>query len=381
MKSGEDRGSIATSRDLIAFEMESAGVGDEAASLYIVAEGITSYTSEKINEEGLRIGLDIVLASIAIFRSDAAPNIAGPSIRRPSEIGTLAIGGGSGNGRFTYLVSPLEAIEERAAQDNTLVQFWLNNTMIKDANVETLWGASAPEVCLVFLETRAAERIDREHLSVDQHGDAVVGINIMPWADYLNITAILVAYYPGQESGHSIVDILYGTKSPSGKHLYTVPLNSNSVNTAPTTNITIFNVDDCHNIPVQYEFGFGLLYTNFSMETLRVQLTKPDAHIGSHPEALETRPGVNPALWGVLFEAQVTLQNTGSTLGATVAQLYTELAPGESYTAVFPLMRRDLSYWNVTEQQWLLPKGDFAVRAGFSSRDLRDSVTLRPVAE
>ncbi|OGM48425.1 hypothetical protein ABOM_003397 [Aspergillus bombycis] len=373
-------------------------------------------------------------ASIAIFGSDAAPNTAGPFIRGPSEIGTLAVGGGSGNGRFTYLVSPLEAIEERAAQDNTLVQFWLNNTMIKDADVETLWGASAPEACLVFLKTRATERMDRGHLSVDQHGDVVVqsvadkcsntivvthsgGMNIMPWADHPNVTAILVAHYPGQESGHSIVDILYGARSPSGKLPYTVPLNSSSVNTAPTTNITTANVDDwqswysegleidyryynSHNIPVQYEFGFGLSYTNFSMERLRVKPTNPDAHIASHPEALETRPGGNPALWDVLFEAQVTLQNTGSTLGATVAQLYvsfpadvsepplqlrgfekTELAPGESHTATFPLMRRDLSYWNVTQQQWLIPTGDFVFRAGFSSRDLGDSVTLRPVAE
>ncbi|KAJ5261815.1 hypothetical protein N7497_004280 [Penicillium chrysogenum] len=372
--------------------------------------------------------------SIAIFGSDAAPNTQGPFIRGPSEIGTLAIGGGSGNGRFTYLVSPLEAIKARAVQDNTLVQFWLNNTVIKDANVESLWGATAPEACLVFLKSRASERLDRESLAVDQYGDAVVesvaskcsntivvthsgGMTIMPWADHPNVTAILAAHYPGQESGHSIVDILYGAKSPSGKLPYTVPLNASSVNTAPTTNITTSGVDDwqtwysegleidyryyhTHKIPVQYEFGFGLSYTNFSMASLRVKPTHPEARILSQPEALATRPGGNPALWDVLFEAEVTLQNTGSTSGATVAQLYisfpdeipapslqlrgfekTYLSPGESYTATFPLMRRDLSYWNVTQQTWLIPEGDFILRAGFSSLDLHDSVVLRPVEE
>lgn len=374
--------------------------------------------------------------NIAIFGSDAAPNTQGPFIRGPSEIGTLAVGGGSGNGRFTYLVSPLQALEERASQDNTLVQFWLNNTMIKDADVETLWGASAPEACLVFLKTRATERLDREHLTLDQDGDAVVesvasrcsntivvthagGMTIMPWATHPNVTAILVAHYPGQESGHSIVDILYGAKNPSGKLAYTIPLNPESVNAPPTTNITTSGVHDwqswysegleidyryynSHNISVQYEFGFGLSYTNFSMypDSLVVKPTKPEtARIRSHPEALAARPGGNPALWDVLFEAQVTFRNTGGISGATVAQLYlsfpsevsepprqlrgfekTELAPGESHTATFPLMRRDLSYWNVTQQEWLIPAGDFVLHAGFSSRDLHDSMTFRPVA-
>lgn len=373
--------------------------------------------------------------SIAIFGSDAAPNTQGPFIRGPSEIGTLAVGGGSGNGRFTYLVSPLQALEEQASKDNTLAQFWLNNTMIKDTDIESLWGASAPDACLVFLKARATERLDREHLTLDQDGDAVVesvasrcsntivvthsgGMTIMPWATHPNVTAILVAHYPGQESGHSIVDILYGAKAPSGKLAYTIPLNPESVNAPPTTNITTSGVDDwqswysegleidyryynTHNIPVQYEFGFGLSYTNFSMDkdSLVVKPTKPETHIRSHPEALETRPGGNPTLWDVLFEAQVTFRNTGATPGATVAQLYlsfppevsepprqlrgfekTELAPGESYTATFPLMRRDLSYWNVTQQDWLIPLGDFVLDAGFSSRDLHDSVTFRPVA-
>jgi beta-glucosidase len=242
-------------------------------------------------------------------------------------------------------------------------------------------------------------------------------MNIMPWADHPNVTGILVAHYPGQESGHSIVDIIYGAKSPSGKLPYTIPLSASSVNTAPTTNITTSGVDDwqswysegleidyryynTHKIPVQYEFGFGLSYTNFSMVSLRVKPTNPESRVLSHPEALATRPGGNPSLWDILFEAQVTLQNTGSTSGATVAQLYisfpddvsepplqlrgfekTDLSPGESYTATFPLMRRDLSYWNVTQQEWLIPNGNFVLHAGFSSRDLHHSVVLRPVEE
>lgn len=111
------------------------------------------------------------------------------------------------------------------------------------------------------------------------------GMNVMPWSDHPNVTAILIAHYPGQESGKSIVDILYGTVSPSGKLPYTIPINETDLNTFPTTNITTSGAEDwqswfvegleidyryfdSHNISVRYEFGFGLSYTEFNMTSL-----------------------------------------------------------------------------------------------------------------
>lgn len=44
----------------------------------------------------------------------------------------------------------------------------------------------------------------------------------------------------------------------------------------------------------------------------------------------------------------------------------------------FDLQRRDLSYWDVVAQQWLIPEGRFTLRAGFSSRDLVESATITP---
>jgi beta-glucosidase len=48
------------------------------------------------------------------------------------------------------------------------------------------------------------------------------------------------------------------------------------------------------------------------------------------------------------------------------------LEPGQEETVCFELMRRDLSYWDVVSQQWLIPTGSFGFDVGFSSRDLRD---------
>ncbi|KAM5357848.1 hypothetical protein ACJZ2D_015858 [Fusarium nematophilum] len=55
------------------------------------------------------------------------------------------------------------------------------------------------------------------------------------------------------------------------------------------------------------------------------------------------------------------------------------LAPGEEGKATFDLMRRDLSYWDVVEQQWTIPRGDFTLSAGWSSRNLVETAILNAV--
>jgi len=59
----------------------------------------------------------------------------------------------------------------------------------------------------------------------------------MPWAKNPNATASLAAHYPGQESGNSIVDILWGDANPSGKLPYTIPANESDCD-IPIVNLT-----------------------------------------------------------------------------------------------------------------------------------------------
>jgi beta-glucosidase len=363
--------------------------------------------------------------NIAVFGNDAgAPTQSSVLNQVNYEYGTLAAGGGSGTGQFTYLVTPLQALQAKAQQDKALVQYWLNNTLVANSNISTLLiPRGVPDVCIVMLKTWAQEAEDRQHLSVDWNGNGVVesvakycnntvvvthssGVNTLPFADHPNVTAILAAHFPGQESGNSLVDLLYGEVNPSGHLPYTIAMNGSDYNAPPTTGINTTGFDDwqswfdekleidyryfdAHNITVRYEFGFGLSYTTFNMSGLEISPLVND--ITSEPENLPVQPGGNPSLWAPLYNASVSVTNTGKIAGATVPQLYVGLpssAPagtpprqlrgfekvhlevGETQTVGFELMRRDLSYWDIVSQQWLIPSGEFTVYVGFSSRDL-----------
>lgn len=370
--------------------------------------------------------------NIAIFGNDAGENTMGPVNQETFEFGNLAAGGGSGTGRFTYLVSPLEAIKSRAKQDNSLVQYFLNNTQIVTENVTNLWVPDTPDACLVFLKTWAEEGADRETLSVDYSGNDVVesvakscnntivithssGINVLPFASHPNVTAIIAAHYPGQEAGNSIVDVLYGEVNPSGHLPYTIAKNTSDYNAPPTTAVSTngtydwqswfeekleidYRYFDAQNISVQYEFGFGLSYTTFALSKLQAELVSDS--VSSAPENQPVQPGGNPELWRTLYNVTVVVTNSGDIEGATVPQLYVtfpdstpkgtppkqlrgfekiHLAPGESQRINFELMRRDLSYWDVVTQKWLIPEGEFVLRAGFSSRDLKKATRITPI--
>jgi beta-glucosidase len=372
--------------------------------------------------------------NIAIFGNDAGDftrgmyflNIAIGADSGNSEFGTLPVGGGSGTGRFSYVVTPLDAIKARAAKDGAIVQYVLDNDNVTFAGVWSI-APSPPDVCLVFLKTWASEGSDRIDLEADWNSTTLVntvaagcnntvvithsgGINTLPFAEHPNVTAILAAHYPGQETGNSIVDILYGDVNPSGHLPYTIARSAGDYKTMVANSSALLNTTDpnawqsdfterllidyryfdAENLSVQFEFGFGLSYTSFEMSDLDINHLQRD--IPATPPPALVLPGGNPTLWDNLFEVKATVRNSGNVTGAAVSQLYlglpaeagegtpvrvlrgfekVELGPGESSQLNFILMRRDISYWNVNKQEWIIPSGKIRVEVGFSSRDIK----------
>jgi beta-glucosidase len=101
-------------------------------------------------------------------------------------------------------------------------------------------------------------------------------------------------------------------------------------------------------------------------------------------------PGGNPSLYDVLFQITVTITNIGPLPGKEVVQLYVSypdsvgeppqqlrgfekisLDVGGATTVNFDLMRKDLSYWDVVSQNWVMANGTYGVNVGRSSRDIK----------
>lgn len=233
------------------------------------------------------------------------------------------------------------------------------------------------------------------------------GIRVVDaWIDHPNITAVLFAGLPGQESGHSLVDVLYGDVNPSGRFPYTVAKNESdygillnstiSFDTFPQDNFTEglyidYRHFDKEGIEPRFEFGYGLSYSTFKYADLKISSLEGNISALPNPNVRIVQGG-HPELWEILFNVTAEITNTGDLFAHEVPQLYigipnspirqlrgferVPLDHGQSKTVTFQLTRRDLSIWDVVVQQWRLQQGDYPIYVGASSRDFRLNGTL-----
>ncbi|KAI9374618.1 putative beta-glucosidase D [Aspergillus egyptiacus] len=377
---------------------------------------------------------------MSIFGAHAGPVLGGPNGvmnvmgSGPTYQGHLATGTGSGQASLPYVIDPHLALTTRAVQDGTMLRWILNDTYSSDSSggaslipsdagstsvaVTVENYASNADVCLVFLNALAGEGADRTELSnadqdamvttvADNCNNTVVVINTVGprlvdrWIEHENVTALLYGSLLGQESGHSIVDLLYGDVNPSGRLIYTIARNESDYNvelcyTAQCDFTEGIYIDyrhfDAQNLTPRYPFGHGLSYTSFSYSHLSIAIPSSSSSastIPATPTGVSTVGGPHD-LWDTVGTISIRLRNTGARDGAEVVQLYlgfpaqaaqpvrqlrgferVELRAGEETTVRFDLRRRDLSYWDVGSQQWMIAEGGYEVFVGGSSRDWR----------
>ncbi len=171
--------------------------------------------------------------------------------------------------------------------------------------------------------------------------------------------AILQAFYPGEEGGNAVTDILTGKVNPSGKLCMTMPASE-------TTEQYCYNTGADAGREL-YPFGFGLSYTTFAYSDMNVQA-----------EA-RTKNG--------LIQVSCKVTNTGSVKGDEVVQLYASpksgqplkpiqlkgfqrvsLEPGESRVITFSVGADQLA-WH-SDAGWTVSPGVYAFSVGSSCRDL-----------
>ncbi|CAP96229.1 putative beta-glucosidase M [Penicillium chrysogenum] len=337
--------------------------------------------------------------------------------------GTMIGGGGSGAVTPVYMSSPFDALEKRARREGTQL-FWDFNTENATSNIN-----SNSDACLVFLNAASSEGVDRPSVR-DSFSDSLVkniaadcdntivtihnaGVRLVDeWIEHPNVTAVIFAHLPGQDSGEAITKILYGDVSPSGKLPYSVPRNESDYGPvyAPVTHsgwdryfpqddfkegvFTDYRAFDREGIDPRFEFGFGLTYTTFEYSNLKIENTVDSSTLTSYPMG-PIIPGGHSDLWDTIATVTADVTNTGSVEAAEIAQLYVGIPmqdqpirqlrgfdkvtvpPEETRTVEFKLRRRDLSTWDVHGQNWrLLVGSDYPVYVGASSRNLKLSANL-----
>ncbi|CUA72730.1 beta-glucosidase [Rhizoctonia solani] len=361
---------------------------------------------------------------VAVFGQDAGANpdglLACGSINQcateHANNGTVSTGGGSGAAFAPYIVTPLEGIQSRTKADSTQVNWMLNDLDLATAKT----NAIIADTSIVFTYSYQTEFVDRDNLTLWSNGDALINtvaaecnntivvihsgqqVLMESWINNPNVTAVVFAYYPGQETGNAIASILYGEVNPSGKLPFTL---AKSLSDYPPNGIYTENMADPHvvfeegnlidyrwfdakNVTPRFEFGFGMSYTTFSYSGIKLQSTpgKPTDGVQLTKEPFDGKA----TLYDVAYTVTASVKNTGSVSGCEVAQLYLSypasqtkqpvrslrgfdklcLNKGQTKTATFKLRQKDHAVWDVVRQTWTIPKGVFTVYVGSSSRTL-----------
>ncbi|MBT4503420.1 MAG: beta-glucosidase, partial [Gemmatimonadetes bacterium] len=205
-------------------------------------------------------------------------------------------------------------------------------------------------------------------------------LRMAPWLE--SVPALLEAWYPGQEGGNAIADVLFGDANPSGKLPDTFPqrLEDNpTFGNFPGANGQVHYAEgifvgyrhyDTREILPLFPFGYGLSYTTFEYDHLQVT-----------PEQIgPTDP----------FQVSVQVRNTGDRAGKEVVQLYVgdlesslerpvkelkafakiHLDSGETRTVCFDLGPDALSFYDPDQQQWIVEPGTFEIAVGGSSQSV-----------
>ena len=140
---------------------------------------------------------------------------------------------------------------------------------------------------------------------------------------------------------------------------------------------------DKYNITPRYHFGYGLSYTTFSFAKLEIEIAQANHSSILLYKQRRMRPYSNfghSELYEPVYTITFTLTNTGHRYGSEVAQLYlgfpvdaqepskvlrgferVYLAAGESQLVTLILLKKDISYWNVVNQQWTVAEGIYTV--------------------
>jgi len=215
---------------------------------------------------------------------------------------------------------------------------------------------------------KAVVKANRKTVVVIVNGSAVA---MGAWAD--RVPAILEAWYPGEEGGKAIAEVLFGDVNPSAKLPITFPYYTGELpwyyNVKPSGRADDYN--DRRNKLALFPFGHGLSYTTYDYSGLKVARTSAGAAVSCEVRNAGKRAGEEIV--------QLYIRDLLASLARPMKELKgfakVRLAPGEKTRVEFTIPRADLGFLGKDLKPVFEP-GEFEIMVGASSEDIR----LRQVA-
>ncbi len=280
-----------------------------------------------------------------------------------------------------------------------------------DAIARAAHAAHKAQAALVFVGLNAdweSEGHDRQHMDLPgrqnelvsavaaRNPHTIVIVNAgapvtMPWIN--DVAAVLQVWYPGQEYGHAVSDLLFGAESPAGRLPITFP--KRLEDTPAFTHypgqggqvwygeglFVGYRYYDFKDVEPLFPFGHGLSYTSFAYSNLQIGPAEQGGGEG--------------------FRLTADIRNTGTRPGDEVVQLYVgpqspsgirpwrelkgfrrvRLDPGSVAPVEFRLSPRDFAFFDVRARSWKAMAGTYQVHLGASSRDMRLTQTVQLAAD
>ncbi|MFE5911556.1 glycoside hydrolase family 3 protein [Streptomyces wedmorensis] len=268
--------------------------------------------------------------------------------------------------------------------------------------VEAARAADTAVVVVATTERVESEGFDRKDLALPGRQDdlvrAVAAVNPntvvvvnagspveLPWRE--DVAAILLGWFPGQEGGAALADVLTGAEEPGGRLPTTWPV---ALADAPVTEVTPtggqldytegvfigYRAWDRAGAVPAYPFGHGLGYTTWSYDSLIAtpdRVTVQVANTGDRPGREVVQIYLAPVAPEPDGARSATVERPVRWLAGFAS---VEAAPGESVEASIALPRRAFEIWDEEKGDWTLVTGAYEVVAAHSLSDARLTTAL-----
>ena len=326
----------------------------------------------------------------------------------------MSKGGGSSELKAAYEITPLDGISERFTHATILHATGYSSEKDVDEESAQLLIDEALEIArkadlVLFVgglnknPGQDAEGRDRDQLGLSYGQDELIqeisevnghlGVLLvsgnavaMPWLE--DVKAVMQVWFSGSEAGRAIGELIAGDFSPSGKLAFTFPKRledtpahafgeiaypGDGVDEVYKEGIFVgYRWYDSQEIEPLFPFGFGLSYTTFDIEDIRVDEE------------------------GSVVRVRCSVKNTGECIGAEVVQVYmskpdsaieraprelkgftkVELKPGESKSIEIPIPVKDLAYYDEANASWQVEPGTYVFSVGNSSTNFFGSAEI-----